>query len=102
MTLGIYWKLTLEISNDMLSSLQKAKFPKEPPQLKLTPNLRDKSRYVVHYRILKFYTKLGMVVTGVHRVLQLKQSPWLKPYIDFNTKQRALATSMCEKDFSSC
>ena len=40
-----------------------------------------------------------MVVTGVHRVLQFTQSPWLKPYIDFNTKQRALATSKFEKDF---
>ena len=71
----------LEISNDMLSPLQKARFPNEPPQLRLTTNLRDKSRYVVHYRNLKFYTKLGMVVTGVHRVLKFKQSPWLKPYI---------------------
>ena len=88
----------LEISNDMMSPL-KAKFPNEPPQLKLTPIFRDISRYVVHYCNLKFYTKLGMVVTEVHRLLQFKQSPWLKPYIDFNTKQRALATSKFEKDF---
>ena len=47
----------------MFSPLQKAKFPNEPPQLKLTPNLRDKSKYVVHYRNLKLYTELGMVVT---------------------------------------
>ena len=32
-------------------------------------------------------------------MLQFKQSPWLKPYIDFNTKQRALATSNFEKQF---
>ena len=45
------------------------------------------------------YTKLGIFVTKVHRVLQFKQSPWLKPYIDFNTKQIALATSQFEKEF---
>ena len=90
---------TLEISNDMLSPLQKAKFPNGPAQSKLTPNLRDKSRYEVHHRNLKFYTKLGMIVTGVHRVLQFKQLPWLKPYIDFNTNQRALATSNFVKQF---
>ena len=43
----------LEISNDMLSPLQKATFPKEPPQKKLTPNLRNKNNYIVHYRNLK-------------------------------------------------
>ena len=78
--------VSLEISNDMLSPLQKAKFPKEPSQLKLTPNLRDKSKYVLHYRNLKLYTEFGMVVTKVHRVLQFKQSSRSKPYIAFNTK----------------
>ena len=52
--------VSLEISNDMLSPLQKAKFPKEPPQLKVTLNLRDKSKYVLHYRNLKLYTEFGM------------------------------------------
>ena len=33
---------SLEILNDMLPPPQKAKFPNEPPQLKLIPNLRDK------------------------------------------------------------
>ena len=89
---------SLEISNDMLSPLQKARFPNEPPQLKLTPNLKDKSKCVVHYCNLKLYTELGMVVKKVHRVLQFKQSSWLKPYIDFNTKQRALANSNFEKE----
>ena len=42
---------SLEISN-MLSPLQMAKFPNEPPQLKLTPNFRDKSRCVVQCGIM--------------------------------------------------
>ena len=90
---------SLEISRAMLSPLQQKKFPVEPPQVKLTPNLDDKSKYVVHYRNLKLYTQLGMVVSRVHRVLQFQQTPWLKTYIDFNTMQRSLATTVFGKDF---
>ena len=39
---------SLELSRDMLSPLQQEKFPVESPQVKLTPNLNDKSKYVVH------------------------------------------------------
>ena len=66
---------------------------------KLTPNLRDKVRYVVHYRNLKLYLQLGLVVTRIHRVLMFKRSTWLKTYIDFNTHQRSLVGSSFLKDF---
>ena len=62
-------------------------------------NLRDKARYVVHYRNLKLYLQLGFVVTRIHRVLVFKQSTWLKTYIDFNNHQRSLARSSFLKDF---
>ena len=55
--------------------------------------------YVVHYRNLKLYTQLGIKIAKVHRVLTFKQSPWLKQYIDFNTRQRSLADSGFLKDF---
>ena len=75
----------------MCSSTQQAVFPETAPQRKVTPNLRDKVKYVEHYRNLKLYLQLGLVVTKVHRVLTFKQSTWLKTYIDFNTRQRSLA-----------
>ena len=75
----------------MYSPTQQSVFPKSAPQKKLTPNLQDKVKYAVHYRNLKLYLQLGLVVTKIHRVLTFKQTPWLKTYTDFNTRQRSLA-----------
>lgn len=66
---------------------------------KLIPNLHDKRNYVVHYRNLQLYTSLGMIIKKIHKILSFQQSPWLKIYIDFNTRQRMMARNDFEKDF---
>ncbi|KAK3107369.1 hypothetical protein FSP39_012926 [Pinctada imbricata] len=66
---------------------------------KLIPTLENKVAYIVHYRNLQFYLKHGMKLKKIYRVLEYRQEPWLKPYIDFNTRMRQNAKSEFEKAF---
>ena len=66
---------------------------------KLIPNLNNKTNYVVHCRNLQLYLSLGMKLIKIHRVLEFKQSDWMKKYINFNTEKRMNAANDFEKDF---
>ena len=66
---------------------------------KLINSLKDKKECVLHEENLKLYLSLGLQLKQVHRVLQFKEKPWLKEYIDFNTEKRKNATNSFEKDF---
>ena len=66
---------------------------------KLIPNLRDKEKYVLHYKNLKQYLDLGLKLTCIHRGIKFEESEWLKPYIDMNTKLRTEGNNDFEKDF---
>ena len=65
---------------------------------KLIPNLRDKKKYVLHYKNLIQCLRLGMKLTRIHRGIEFKESEWMKPYIDMNTELRAKAKNNFEKD----
>ena len=66
---------------------------------KLVPNLHDKKKYVIHVKALKQALDHGLVLERIHRVIQFKQSAWMKEYIDFNTRLRMVAKNDFEKDF---
>ena len=67
--------------------------------MKLIPNIRDKTNYVLHYRNLQLYLPLGMKLINIYRVLKSNQSNWMKKYIDSNTeKKKANAGNCFEKD----
>ena len=65
---------------------------------KLVPNLQPKTRYVLHYRNLQQYVRLGLRVTKFQRALKFRQSPWMTPYITKNTELRKQATTDFHKD----
>ena len=64
---------------------------------KLTPNLGHKTNYVVHFRNLQLHLSLGIKLTKIYRVLNFKQSDWMKKYIDFNTEKRMNAANDFER-----
>ena len=66
---------------------------------KLTPNLHNKEKYVIHYRNLKQYLSMGMKLTKIHRVIEFQQKPWMREYINFNIEKRTVAKNDFEKDF---
>ena len=59
----------------------------------------DKKKYLVRYRMLKFYVRHGMIVEKVHEVISFKHSKWLERYNDFNTQKRNKTKNDFEKDF---
>ena len=40
---------------------------------KLVPNLGNKSRYDLHYKILQLYASLEMKLVSVHRILKFQE-----------------------------
>ncbi len=65
---------------------------------KLILDLNDKERYVVHYEMLKLALAHGLKLKAVHHVMEFKQAPFLKPYIEYNTEKRKLAKNAVDKD----
>ena len=61
--------------------------------------LFDKKNYVLHYKLLKLYVSLGLIVAKVHRVLQFKQANWLAPYTSLNSNKRQAASKKFEENF---
>ena len=66
---------------------------------KLIPNLRDKTKYVIHYKNLIQCLRAGIKLKKIHRGIKFIESEWMKPYIEMNTNLRTKAKNNFEKDF---
>ena len=66
---------------------------------KLIPNLRDKKKYMLHYKNLIQCLDMGLKIKNIYRGIKFVESEWMKPYIDKNTNLRAKAKNNFEKDF---
>ena len=66
---------------------------------KLDPNLVNKNNYVIHYRNLQQCLELRMKLKKIQRILKFKQSDWMRPYIDFNTRKRMISNNEADKFF---
>ena len=78
--------------------MNSVKQPNYKPTEKLMCDLTNKYNYMMHYRIFKFYTSLGMKVTKIHCVYRFKQLLWLEKYIIRNTQKRTKAKTNFDKD----
>ena len=67
--------------------MNSVKQPNYKPTAKLLCDLTNKQKYMIHYRIFKFYTKMRMKVTKIHTIYRFKQSLWLEKYINHNTQK---------------
>ena len=80
-------------------------FPLAPDRIvvngaeKLLSTLNNKEKYVIHHRNLKQYLQMGLKLKKIHRIIKFKEEPWLKSYIELNTKLRANGKNDFEKDF---
>lgn len=91
----------IEVEQEWLSTYQKdlQEGNKTGKVKKLVPNLINKEKYVLHYRLLQQALQLGLKLTKVHRIVSFDQSPWMKPYIEKNTELRKKSRTDFEKDF---
>ena len=91
------------IPEDMLSEYQKYLNDKlndkyNQKDKKLILDLLPKKNYIVYYKNLEYYLKLGLKVIKVHRILTFDEKPFLKKYIDLNTELRKQSKNDLEKD----
>ena len=87
-----------KINPDKYSNYMKKIKPKNYTKSKnLFCDWPDKKKYLIHYRMLKFYVRHGMIVEKIHEINSFKQSKWLEKYVNFNTQKRNRAKN--EKEF---
>ena len=63
------------VSEKQLEILRHYDRSRNKENIKLVPNLLNKTKYCVHFRLLKFYLTHGMKLQKIHRVIRFEQTP---------------------------
>ena len=79
--------------------MKKIKHKSYTKSKKLLSDWLEKKKYLNHYRTLKSYKRLGMLVEKIHEIVSSKQSKWLEKCFSFNTQKQNRAKNGFEKDF---
>lgn len=64
----------------------------------LLQSLTKRVKYVTYYKNLRFYLRMGMKLTHIYKILEFKEAPLMRSYIDLNTQMRNKAESVAEKN----
>ena len=59
----------------------------------------ERSFYILHYRNIQLYVKLGMEVVAIHSALAFCQALFMKSYVELNSAKRAETTNKFDADF---
>ena len=78
-------------SQEVLRVLKSEKEAKKYKAKKLVTDVTNKKKYVLHYRMLQMYLKMGLQLKKIHRIIKFEQRRYIKPYIDYCTTQRIKA-----------
>ena len=91
------------LENDMLSPYAKSIADKHEltsgKSSKLIASMNNKTKYVIHEMNLKQAVDAGLILTKIHRVIEFKQEPRMKDFIDFNINKRKESKNEFEKGF---
>ena len=68
-------KINPDICSDYMKTIKPDTYTQNK---KLISDWSDKKNYLIHYRMLKFYVRHGMIVEKVHSNISFKQSKWLE------------------------
>ena len=89
---GYFIKVDVEYPKELHENHNELPFLMERMRIgrveKLVPNLKDKKGYVVHIKALDQALKHGLKLKKVHRVIEFRQSKWMKAYVMLNTRFR--------------
>ena len=69
---------------------------------KLVTNFFEEGKYVIHYKNLQVFLRLGLKLKKIHRILEFNQLQWLKPYIEFDTQKRIQVEKIMTKMEKRC